>query len=164
MFVHLWPSLRWAIIFGSVVLAVELLYYLGPNVKQKFLFTLPGAVIGVVAWIIISLGFGIYVRQFANYNATYGTLGGVIALMFWFYLSSIAILVGGEINAELIKAAGKKLKIKCPDPVAEAKAQEKLKAVAAVEHKYEGKDRRRTSPENAAEKYTGLDRRHPAAA
>jgi membrane protein len=164
MFVHLWPSLRWAIIFGSVVLAVELLYYLGPNVKQKFLFTLPGAVIGVVAWIIISLGFGIYVRHFANYNATYGTLGGVIALMFWFYLSSIAILVGGEINAELIKAAGKKLKIKCPDPVAEAKAQEKLKAVAAVEHKYEGKDRRRTSPEKAAEKYTGLDRRHPQAA
>ena len=164
LFVKAWPGLRWLIIFGSIVLAVELLYYLAPNVKQRFKFTVPGAVIGVVAWIIISLGFGIYVREFANYNATYGTLGGIIALMFWFYLSSIAILVGGEINAELIKTAGKQLKVKCPDPVAEAKAKEKLKAVAAIEHKYEGQDRRRTSPEVAAEKCRRPDRRHPAAA
>ncbi len=164
LFIHLWPTLRWIIIFGSIVLAVELVYYLGPNVKQKFLFTLPGAVIGVAAWVLISLAFGIYVRQFANYNATYGTLGGVIALMFWFYLSSIAILVGAEINAELIKAAGKKLKIKCPDPVKEAKAHEKLQAVAAIEHKYEGKERRRTAAEAAAKKYPGPDRRQPQAA
>lgn len=160
LFISLWPVLRWVIILGSIVLAVELLYYLGPNVKQKFLFTLPGAVIGVAAWILISLAFGIYVRQFADYNATYGTLGGVIALMFWFYLSSIAILVGAEINAELIKAAGKKLKIKCPDPVAEAKAAEKLQAIAAVERKYEGKERRRI----AASSHLGLDRRQASAA
>ena len=164
LFIHLWPTLRWIIIFGSIVLAVELVYYIGPNVKQKFFFTLPGAIIGVAAWVLISLAFGIYVRQFANYNATYGTLGGVIALMFWFYLSSIAILVGAEINAELIKVAGKKLKIKCPDPIAEAKAHEKIQAVAAIEHKYEGKERRRTAPEKAAEKYPGLDRRAPQAA
>lgn len=164
IFLHLWPVLRWVIIFGSIVLAVEMLYYLGPNVKQKFLFTLPGAVIGVAAWIIISLGFGIYVREFADYNATYGTLGGVIALMFWFFLSSVAILVGGEINAELIKAAGKKLPVKRSDPVAEAKAAEKIKAVESVEHKYEGKDRRRTASEVSAEKYLGPERRHFAAA
>lgn len=164
LFVDFWPATRWAIIFGSIVLAVELLYYLAPNVKQKFLFTLPGALIGVCAWILISLGFGIYVRKFANYNATYGTLGGVIALMFWFYLSSVAILVGAEINAELIKAAGKKLKIKCPDPVKEAKAEEKMKVVAAVERKYEGKDRRRASEDASAKKYTGIERRQPLAA
>lgn len=164
IFIHIWPTARWAIIFGSIVLAVELLYYLAPNVKQKFMFTLPGAIIGVCAWIIISLGFGIYVRQFANYNRTYGTLGGVIALMFWFYLSSVAILVGAEINAELIKAAGKKLKIKCPDPVKQAKAEEKMKVVEAVEHKYEGKDRRRIASAVSAEKYSGAERRHLRAA
>jgi membrane protein len=164
LFVRIWPSLRWVAIFGSVVLAVELLYYLAPNVKQKFLFTLPGALIGVVAWIGISLGFGIYVREFANYNKTYGTLGGVIALMFWFYLSSVAILIGGEINAELIKAAGKKLKMKCPDPLAEAKAAEKMKAVESVEHRYEGKDRRRAALEVSIEKYRGPERRHLRAA
>ncbi len=164
IFVKSWPILRWIVIFATIVLAVECLYYLAPNVKQRFRFTLPGAVIGVIAWIIISLGFGIYVREFANYNATYGALGGIIALMFWFYLSSIAILVGGEINAELLKAAGKKLKIKCPDPVKEAKEKEKQRAVAAIEHKYEGKDRRRASEEISAEKYPGPERRHPAAA
>jgi membrane protein len=159
IFVKTWPALRWVVIFASIVLAVELLYYLAPNVKQRFKYTLPGSIIGVVAWIVISLGFGIYVREFANYNKTYGALGGIIALMFWFYLSSIAILVGGEINAELIKAAGKKLKIKCADPVAEAKEQEKQKALAAIEHKYDGKDRRRTSADIAAEKYKGPERR-----
>jgi membrane protein len=164
LFVNVWPILRWAIIFSSVVLAVELLYYLAPNVKQKFWFTLPGAFIGVAAWVIISLGFGIYVRKFANYNATYGTLGGVISLMFWFYLSSVAILVGAEINAELIKAAGKKLPVKCPDPVAEAKAEEKMKLVEAIERKYEGKERRRASQDKSAEKYAGIDRRHLRAA
>jgi membrane protein len=164
IFVRIWPALRWTTIFTSVVLAVEFLYYLAPNVKQRFLFTLPGAVIGVTAWIIISLGFGIYVREFANYNKTYGTLGGVIALMFWFYLSSVAILVGAEINAELIKAAGKKLPVKKPDPVAEAKSDEKIKAVESVEHKYEGKDRRRAADDVSAEKYAGIERRRPQAA
>lgn len=159
LFVDIWPALRWLIIGASVVFAVELLYFLAPNVKQDFLFTLPGAVIGVSAWILVSLGFGIYVRQFADYNATYGTLGGVIALMLWFYLSAVAILIGAEINAELVKAAGKKLKIKCPDPVAEAKASEKMKAVAAVEHKYDGKDRRRTAEVVSLEKYAGPERR-----
>lgn len=160
LFVGVWPILRWVIIGTSVVLAVELLYFLAPNVKQKFLLTLPGAVIGVIAWIVVSLGFGIYVREFANYNKTYGTLGGVIALMLWFYLSSVAILIGGEINAELIKAAGKKLKLECPDPIAEAKAKEKMKAVEAVEHKYEGKERRRVAEVVSLEKYTGPERRH----
>jgi len=72
--------------------------------------------------------------------------------------------VGAEINAELIKAAGRKLKVKCPDPVAEAKAAEKMKVVEAVEHKYEGKERRRAAAEVSAEKYRGSERRHPVAA
>jgi membrane protein len=143
VFVALWPALRWSIVLVSIVLAVELLYFLAPNVKQGFLCTLPGALLGVGVWVAASLGVGIYLREFANYNATYGTLGGVIALMLWFYASAVAILVGAEINSELLKAMGKTLPVKEHDPVAEAKAAEKAKAVAEVEERFE-------SPEKAA--------------
>jgi membrane protein len=146
VFAALWPVLRWSIILVSIVLAVELLYFLAPNVKQGFTSTLPGALLGVAVWVGASLGVGIYLREFANYNATYGTLGGVIALMLWFYVSAVAILVGGEINSELLKAAGKSLPVKEPDPVAEAKAAETAKAVAEVEERFEPSD----SPEKAA--------------
>jgi membrane protein len=137
LFVALWPAMRWSIVLVSIVLAVEMLYFLGPNVKQGFISTLPGAVLGVTVWLAASLGLGIYLRDFANYNATYGTLGGVIALMLWFYTSAVAILIGGEVNSELLKAAGKKLEVKQSDPIAEAKAAEKAKAVAEVEQKFE---------------------------
>jgi membrane protein len=137
LFVAVWPIARWCIVVVSIVLAVELLYFLAPNVKQAFLCTLPGALLGMAAWVAASLGLGIYLRDFANYNATYGTLGGVIGLMLWFYISAVTILVGGEINSELLKAAGKRLPVKEPDPLVEAKAAEKAKAVAKVEQKFE---------------------------
>jgi membrane protein len=143
VFVAVWPIMRWGIVLLSIVLAVELLYFLAPNVKQGFAYTLPGAVLGVSVWVFASLGLGIYLREFANYNATYGALGGVIALMLWFYVSAVAILVGGEINSELLKALGKNLPVKEPDPVEEAKAAEKAKAVADVEQRFE-------SPKEAA--------------
>ena len=77
--------------------------------KQRFKHTLPGALIGTVLWILISAGVNVYVSHFANYNKTYGTIGAVVALLFWLYVSSIAILIGAEFNAELLKAEGKKL-------------------------------------------------------
>jgi membrane protein len=104
-----WPYLRWGIIVGSIVLSMEVLYFFGPNVKQRFRHTLPGALVGTVLWILISAGVNIYISHYANYNKTYGTIGAVIALMFWLYVSSIAILLGAELNSELLKAEGKKL-------------------------------------------------------
>ena len=101
-----WPPLHWCVAVGFAVLAVELLYYLCPNVKQRFWSTLPGAVVSVLAWIGVSYLLGIYFRHFANYNKTYGSLGAVIALMLWFYVSGVALLFGGEINAEFLKACG----------------------------------------------------------
>lgn len=74
-------------------------YYLLPNVKQKFKFISPGAVVGVVIWMIASLGFSIYVSNFGNYDATYGSLGGVIVLLLWMWISSQVLLLGAEINA-----------------------------------------------------------------
>jgi membrane protein len=137
LFSILWPYMRWTIVLASIVFAVELLYFWAPNVKQKFICTLPGSFLGVGVWIAASFGLGVYIREFANYNATYGTLGGVIALMLWFYLSAVAILVGGEINSKLLKAAGKKLPVKEPDPVKEAKKAATIDAVEKVEERFE---------------------------
>ena len=88
---------------GFTILAVETLYYLAPNVKQRFLATLPGAILAVGCWIVLSYLLGIYFRNFAHFNKTYGTLGAAIALMVWLYWTGFAMLVGAELNAEIAK-------------------------------------------------------------
>jgi membrane protein len=99
----IWPYIHWGIPVGFTVLAVEALYFLGPNVKQRFLATLPGAVLSVSFWIALSSLLGVYFRTVANFNKTYGTLGAGIALMVWLYWTGFAMLVGAELNAELAK-------------------------------------------------------------
>ena len=99
----LWPFLRWAIAIGFTVIAVEIIYFSAPNVKQRFPATLPGAIFAVAAWNTLSFLLGIYFRHFANFNRTYGTLAGLIALMTWLYWTSFALLVGAELNSELAK-------------------------------------------------------------
>jgi membrane protein len=103
LFVLLWPYIHWTIAISFAVLAVEALYFLAPNVKQRFLATLPGAVLAVGCWIGLSYLLGIYFRHFAHFNKTYGTLGAAIALMVWFYWTGFAMLVGAELNTELAK-------------------------------------------------------------
>ena len=103
LFILLWPYIHWTIAVGFGILAVEALYFLAPNVKQRFLATLPGAVLAVGCWIGLSYLLGIYFRHFANFNKTYGTLGAAIALMVWLYWTGFAMLVGAELNAELAK-------------------------------------------------------------
>jgi membrane protein len=107
MFAALWPFLRWAITIGFSVLAVELLYFVAPNVKQRFVATLPGAIFSVAVWNGLSHVLGFYFRHFANYNRTYGTLGAFIAFMVWLYWTSFALLVGAELNSELAKESRK---------------------------------------------------------
>ena len=103
LFIVLWPYIHWTIAVGFAILAVEALYFLAPNVKQRFLATLPGAVLAVGCWIGLSYLLGMYFRHFANFNKTYGTLGAAIALMVWLYWTGFAMLVGAELNAELAK-------------------------------------------------------------
>ncbi len=103
LFVLLWPYVHWAIAIGFTILAVEALYFLAPNVKQRFLATLPGAILAVGCWIALSYLLGLYFRHFANFNKTYGTLGAAIALMMWLYWIGFAMLVGAELNSELAK-------------------------------------------------------------
>lgn len=90
---------RWIVIVLALLLGFALIYKFAPNVEQKFRFITPGSVIGVLLLIIASLGFAIYVANFADYSATYGSIGAVIILMFWLYVAGLVILVGSEINA-----------------------------------------------------------------
>ena len=93
-----WRYLRGGIATGFAVLAVELLYHFGPNVKRRFRDSLAGAIIAVMTWIGLSHLLGLYFRHFDSLDKTYGPLGAAIGLYVWFYLSGFAVLVGGEIN------------------------------------------------------------------
>ena len=106
-FVVLWPVIHWAIAIVFTLLAVELVYFLAPNVKQRFAATLPGAIFAVTCWLGLSYLLGFYFRHVANLSRTYGTLAGFIAFMTWFYWNSFALLVGAELNAELAKESTK---------------------------------------------------------
>ncbi|PHX36230.1 ribonuclease BN, partial [Pseudomonas sp. NZIPFR-PS2] len=85
--VTLWTILRWPLIVILLMFAVALMYYVMPDVEQKFRFITPGSVLAVVVWIVASLGFGYYVKTFADYNAMYGSIGAIIVLLLYFYIS-----------------------------------------------------------------------------
>jgi len=124
---RIWPVVRWAVSGAFIVVAVEAMYFLGPNVKQRFMHTLAGAVFSVGTWLALSYALGIYFQRFANFNRTYGALGGAIALMTWLYWSSFVILLGAEINSAALQVAGDEtLALKQPPP-------EKVKPTAATE-------------------------------
>lgn len=104
VFVGIWTWLRIPVAIVLMVVAVALMYYFFPNVEQPFVIVSPGSVIAVLGWVIATLGFSFYVSNFGNYNATYGSLAGVIILLFFFYISSGVLLLGAEINAVIFKA------------------------------------------------------------
>lgn len=104
-FTMAWNIVQWPVAFALVVVAVGLINYLGPDAEQDWVWITPGAVLATVLWLGASVGFRVYVTHFGNYNATYGSLGGVIALMLWFYLTGLAILIGAEMNAEIEHAS-----------------------------------------------------------
>ncbi|UYG96975.1 YihY/virulence factor BrkB family protein [Cytobacillus firmus] len=91
--------LRWAIAFVIMVTVLAILYKVAPNKHFPFKQVLPGAIAATVMWQIISFGLSFYVSNFGNYSATYGSLGGVIVLMLWFFLTGLALVIGGEISA-----------------------------------------------------------------
>jgi membrane protein len=87
-------------------LGIQVLYYFGPNVKQAWKWITPGAVFAVIAILLGSVLFSLYLRIAPSNSATYGSLGAVISLMLWLYLIGLALLVGGEINSEIDKSLG----------------------------------------------------------
>lgn len=104
-FTVLWNVLRWPVILFLVIFSVALVYYFAPNVQQSWKWITPGSVTAVIGWLLASLGFSYYVNNFGDYNATYGSIGAVIVLLTWMYLTAFFLLVGGEINSVIEDAS-----------------------------------------------------------
>jgi membrane protein len=91
---------RYTVAFATTILVTMLLYYFGPNRKQRFRALFPGAAVSTVLWMLATSGFGWYVRHVARYNVMYGSIGASIALLVWMYLVAAIALLGCEFNAE----------------------------------------------------------------
>jgi len=142
-FAFTWNLLRWPIAFVLVASCIGLVFYFAPDADQDWEWITPGAVLATILWLIASLGFKFYVANFANYNESYGSLGGVMVMMLWFYISALAVLIGAEMNAEIEHASphGK-------DPGEKVPGQKrKLGAAAKREWDERQKDKPATSPE-----------------
>ena len=104
-----WKILQWPFVLFCMILAFALIYYFAPDLhEQKWTWLTPGSAIGVALWLLVSIAFRLYLNFFDSYSATYGSLGAVIILMLWLYLTGTAVLIGGEINSEIEHAAAEK--------------------------------------------------------
>jgi membrane protein len=110
-----WKILQWPLILALVSLGTALVLYCAPDAEQRWVWITPGAVVTTVLWLLASLGFKLYVSNFGSYTETYGTIGAVMVLLLWFYISGLVMLFGAELNAEIEhaspygKAAGEKV-------------------------------------------------------
>ena len=95
-----WWAAQWPILIGGLLLAFGVIYYLGPDVRQKWQFLSFGAIFAVVVWLIASGAFAYYASRFGSYNKAWGSLSAVVVMLTWLWISSVALLLGAEINAE----------------------------------------------------------------
>jgi len=101
-----WLTLQWPLVFVLVATAIAMVYYFAPDAEQEWVWITPGSLLATGLWVVVSLGFRMYLARFDTYNVeTYGTIGGVMVLLLWFYLSGVAILIGAELNAEIEHAS-----------------------------------------------------------
>jgi membrane protein len=107
-FVAFWHVVQWPIVLGFVLFAFALIYYYAPDLRhQRWYWITPGSLAGVLLWLLVSFCFRLYLHYFDRYSVTYGSLGAVIILLLWFYLTGAAILVGGKVNAVIEHAAAR---------------------------------------------------------
>ncbi|NLP46641.1 MAG: YihY/virulence factor BrkB family protein [Epulopiscium sp.] len=102
IFSLIWDWCRYVLSLCILVFIFAFLYRSTPNRTITIRESLPGAILATIAWVISSLLFSFYVNNFADFSSTYGSIGGIIALLIWLYISSIIIMMGGEINASLL--------------------------------------------------------------
>ena len=108
-FAWVWKILQWPLALAFMLSAFALIYYFAPDLRdQDWKWITPGSVIGVVLWLLASFGLKSYLHFFNSYSATYGSLGAVIILMLWLYLTGLAVLIGGEVNAEIENVAAQR--------------------------------------------------------
>ncbi len=103
LFLLMWDIVRWPVALFFMVFTVALLYYFAPDANQPFRWITPGGLIGVLLWVLASVAFNFYVSNFGSYNKTYGSIGAVIVLLLYLYISSLTILFGAELNATLVR-------------------------------------------------------------
>ncbi len=97
-----WNIAKWPVMVALVLLMLAVLYHASPNIKLPgFKWVTPGAVVALLTWVVASALFALYVANFGSYDKTYGTLGGFVALLVWFWISNLAILFGMELNSEI---------------------------------------------------------------
>ena len=100
--VTVWGIAKWPVLLAIVILMVAILYHYTPNVRQpKFHWVSPGAVVGILTWVVASAAFGFYVANFGSYNQTYGSLAGAIVFLLWLWITNLALLFGAELDAEI---------------------------------------------------------------
>jgi len=131
LFAALWPILRYALAVTFMVLAVEGLYFMAPNRKQRFTASLPGAILAVAGWILLSDALSLYFRTVVHLNRTYGVLGGGVALLTWLYWSGFLMLLGAELNSEIIQQRGHETPPRKPPPTRQLKPASSATAEAA---------------------------------
>jgi len=99
--VTVWSIVKWPVMILVFLVMVAVLYYASPNVKLRgFRWVTAGSLVAIVVWAIASAAFALYVANFGSYDKTYGTLGGLIVLLIWFWITNLAILFGHQLNAE----------------------------------------------------------------
>lgn len=99
--VTVWDIAKWPILVAVVLMMISLIYYASPNAKLRgFAWVTPGGVVALVVWALASAAFALYVANFGSYDETYGTLGGVVVLMLWLWITNVALLFGHQLNAE----------------------------------------------------------------
>jgi membrane protein len=104
-----WKVLQWPAALFLLVVAFSLIYYVGPDVKEQHWYWItPGSVFGVALWLAASFGLRLYIHFFNTYSKTYGSLGAVIILLLWFYVTGLAFMLGAEINSEIEQAAARR--------------------------------------------------------
>lgn len=104
--IDVWDVAKWPVMVAIFVLMVDLLYYASPNAKLRgFRWVTPGCLVAMAAWAVVSAAFAFYVANFGSYDKTYGTLGGLVALLVWLWISNLAILFGHQLNAERERSA-----------------------------------------------------------
>jgi membrane protein len=102
--VHVWSVAKWPVLLIVVMSMFALLYYVAPNVRQpKFRWVTPGGVLAVLLWVAASAGFGLYIAHLGSYDKTYGTLASVIVFLVWAWITNLALLLGAEFDAELLR-------------------------------------------------------------
>jgi membrane protein len=101
LFVRLWGWLRFPVALLLLAVVLSVVYHFGPNARQRYRSVVPGAALSVVLWAISSVGFSIYLANFADYGVTYGSIGAAVGLLFYLYLCASVVLLGAELNAAL---------------------------------------------------------------